>query len=232
MRPLLAFLYFIESSVSVSKPFKLHTLLLTRDTGSLSSAGSDNSVQGMCSMAQDSISQLIPASSSGISTISQCAQYAKESTENAVYVTFSASEDTCMWFTECQCIVTGSTCLGGTAYASAAIIDIIQTSPNVIQTTAAPDSNSAIVVASSETTNTTTQSLSTDPECDTTSSDLMQYFQSKCEMNQNMWASRLVSLGMVVVVLSIFVTGFCIAFWFDKRERNKVLEPQSSVTSQ
>ena len=212
----------------VSRPFRFPNLLESRTV--LISSGTTIGVAGMCSKADDGIGKLFPASSSGISELNQCAQYVKEHETRAKYVTFSSVQNSCIWFESCPCLSSGSTCLGGDDWSSVAIADIIQTSQAVVQTVPPPGSNSAIAKLNTDSTSSGSSSTNEEAQCDTSSSDLMQYFQSKCAMSDNMWISRIIALSMAVVVLLIFGAGFSVAFWLDREELAKLYPEESPVT--
>ena len=187
------------------------------------SATKDRSVSGMCSAAQDSLGLVKESLSAGISTLAHCAQFGKDKVgAEGVYVSFSASQETCMWFKDCQCLASSSTCLGGDQWRSVAIQDIIQSSPStVIQTTSAPISKSAIVNDPPTTKKPGTQSSESQLDCDTSSSSgLMQSFQTKCQMNQSVWTSRLIAGSTLAGVVLLVAGIFGLAFYFDKQELN------------
>jgi hypothetical protein len=209
----------------INRPFRFPNLLETRTV--LTSSGNAG-VTGMCSRADDGFGRLSPASSSGITELDQCAQYAKENAPAAEYISFSSVQNACIWFTACPCIASGSTCLGGSDWLSIAVSDVIKTSTAVVQTGPPPGALSAIVKQSSESSS-TTASPTDDAECDTSSSDLMQYFQSKCAMSDNMWISRIIALSMAVLVLLIFGAGFSVAFWLDREELAKLYPEETPV---
>jgi hypothetical protein len=144
-----------------------------------------------------------------------------------VYVSFNKETSDCMWFKDCQCLASSSTCLGGDLWRSIAIADLLVAVPNtVLQTTSAPISKSALM--NNETPKpTSSHSQNTEAEshdCDTTySNSLMQSFQTKCEMQQSVWTTRLIA-GIVLATVVLFVAGsFGIAFWYDKQELQAAL---------
>jgi hypothetical protein len=129
-----------------------------------------------------------------------------------------------MWFANCQCLVTSSTCLGGNKWNSVAIEDIMVASPAVVQTDVADPAGSALIKNTDTQTTVAPVAMASapiEPECDTSSSDLMQYFQSKCTMSQNMWLTRLVALAIVGGVFLIVISSFGVAYYFDKEEAAK-----------
>ena len=204
-------------TVSVSRrEIQFHQFL---NTGA-SATVQDKSVVGKCSGAQDSIGQLTTASLSGVSTLGQCAQYAKDHASSALYVSFARSENSCMWFTRCQCLATSASCLGGTGWNSVAIADIIVPVPAVIQTSAPPSANSAIINAAAGVTTArpTLGAAASDPECDNSVSSLMQYFQSKCEMTKSMSMARAIAGIVLLFVLLLIGGAFGLAYHFDKKE--------------
>jgi hypothetical protein len=194
-------------------------------TASTTTGTVDRSVSGMCSAAQDAVGVLKDANSAGISTLSQCAQFGKDRNSGAVYVSFSASLGSCMWFKDCQCLASSSTCLGGDQWRSVAIGDlVVSTSSAVIQTTSSPISKSAIVSNNGKPVNAAqSTSSNSDLDCDTTNSNsLMQSFQTKCEMTQSVWTTRLVAGSTLAVVVLLIAGIFGAAFYFDKQELNSL----------
>ena len=182
---------------------------------------SDRSVTGMCSAAQDSIGSVREAVSAGISTLAQCAQYGKDRSDTANFVSFSASLSTCMWFKDCHCLVSSSTCLGGDQWSSVAIIDIVtgsSSSDAVVETTAAPIAKSA-VISGPQGSDTQSSSSGNSPDCDTVySSSLMQSFQTKCQMDQTVWTTRLIAGSTLVGVILVVASVFGLAYFFDQQE--------------
>jgi hypothetical protein len=186
-----------------------------------SASTSDRSVTGMCSAEQDSIGSLKEAGSTGISTLAQCAQYAKDRSVPANFVSFSSSLSTCMWFRDCQCLVSSSTCLGGDQWSSVAIADILVGSVStsaVVKTKAAPISQSAVVTASKGASSST--SSSGEPEdCDTVySNSLMQSFQTRCQMAQTVWTTRVIAGSTLISVILLVGSMFGLAYFFDRQE--------------
>lgn len=206
-----------------SKQF--HTFLSTRRDGALvtttTATGSQQTaakgVMGMCSASQDSLGILKSASASGISDITHCAQYAHDTAPSAVYVSFSASADTCMWFADCQCLASSSTCLGGDQWTSIAISDLIQPIPAAVPTVSGPATKGALVSANFSAGSVVT-TVSDEDACDYSSSSLMQSFQSKCQMNQTMTFLRIVAGGVVLVVLLLVTASFGFAHYLDNLE--------------
>ena len=212
-----------STALALQRPFRSNRVFVeTSDPASSGTANSvtDRSVKGMCSSAQDSLGRLVPASQSGISTLMQCAQYGKEHSGKAVFVTFSRSENSCMWFSDCECLVTSSACLGGDQWASIAIEDTIQNKASSVQTTDAPKANSAVIKESATTAARQPQTAAAEStaECDKTSTDLMQFFQSKCEMSHNIWVSRLTAIAILGVFLVILGSSFGVAYHLDNQE--------------
>ena len=193
------------------------------------SSQADRSVTGMCSAAQDSIGVLREAGSSGISTVPQCAQYGKDRTSSlAIFVSFSASLDTCMWFTDCQCLVSSSTCLGGDQWKSVAISDVVGTSStsssSVVETTAAPIATSAIIWNSQDPHSQSAAPSGDFIDCDTANSNsLMQSFQTKCQMTQTVWATRMIAGGTLIGIILLVGGVFGLAYYFDKQELNAMM---------
>jgi hypothetical protein len=187
---------------------------------------SDRSVTGMCSAAQDSIGVLKDAASTGISTLAHCAQFGKDRSGDAIFVSFSGVLSTCMWFKDCQCLVSSSTCLGGDQWSSVAITDILggssAISAAVVQTTAAPVAKSAVVVGSKES---STPPAGWSPDCDTVySNSLMRSFQTKCQMVQSVWATRIIA-GSVLAGVILLVGGvFGLAYFFDQQELKELMK--------
>ena len=210
---------------ALQRPFRFNRVFVeTSDPAATGTVVTDRSVKGMCSSAQDSLGRLVPASTSGISTLVQCAQYGKEHSDKAVFVTFSRQDNSCMWFSDCECLVTSSACLGGDQWSSIAIEDTIVVSKGSVQTTDAPSANSAVIKQGSTTpapiaaTTAHVASAEATAECDNTSTDLMQFFQSKCEMSNNMWMSRLTALAILGVFLVVLGSSFGVAYYFDNQE--------------
>ena len=221
----------IAACVAVQRPGRFHFLQKNalRDASETSSTSSTSrSVTGMCSMIQDSIGSVSSAASSGIKSLTECAQFAKDSSgTKAVYASFSSSVDTCAWFADCQCLASSSTCLGGDSWNSIAVADAFTAVPSdtiqmVPQTNSA---ESAVVVTDSSVT--TTPSSSTlapqtefpdEYECDYTSSNLMQSFQSKCEMNETMSFTRLIAALTLLGVLLFVGSCFGLAYYFELQD--------------
>ena len=185
-------------------------------------ASTDRSVMGMCSAAQDALGVLKEAVSAGISTLPQCAQFGKDKVgAEGVYVSFSKDESTCMWFRDCRCLASSSTCLGGDRWRSVAIQDVIQAAPEmVIQTTSPPSANSALLNEAS-TVKPIRQAAESSEEldCDTTNSNsLMQSFQTRCQMTQSIWTTRLVAGSTLAFVILVVAGIFGLAFYYDKQE--------------
>lgn len=195
-----------------------HAMLKTADATPV-----DRSVSGLCSAAQDSVGVLISAAVAGITTLTQCAQYGRYSSPTgATYVSFSRTEDKCMWFADCTCLASSSTCLGGDTWASVAISDVIQsTSSAKIQTTPQTSSGNSAMVSG-----TTGKSTLSDPGsdltdesyCDTSATDLMQHFQSACALSENMWFTRLVAGVVIACTLLVVLTAYGIAYKLDQDE--------------
>lgn len=183
-----------------------------------SAAATPLGVMGLCSAAQDSIGSLENASSSGLSDINHCAQYAHDSAPSAVYVSFSSSTDTCLWFSTCQCLASSSTCLGGDRWSSVAINDLIQPSNSaVVVTVSGPSSQAALVPSISKSSSNPRQS-SEDVPCDYSSSTLMQSFQSKCQMKETMTFQRIVAGSVLLLVVILVAASFGVAHYFDSVE--------------
>jgi hypothetical protein len=221
------FFVLLAACAAMERPNRL--VLVSRSIGvppALSDASpitlADRSVSGLCSAAQDSLGQLTEAKSSGISTLAQCAQFARDKAGSAaVFVSFDQSS--CMWFADCRCLVTSSVCLGGDQWRSVAISDVISStsSPNVIQTKDAPVSKSALVTDGPTVAPATAEQ---EAECDSTySSNLMRTFQSKCEMTQNVWTTRIIAGGTLLGVVLLIAGAFGLAYWFDRQELQTLL---------
>ena len=238
-RSLLVTVSLLGLSSGLNRPQSPHKLVLVSRTltasapvttsgGSSSSGSIERSVPGLCSAAQDSLGELKSAASSGISTLAQCGQFARDKGgSEAVYVSFNQVESDCMWFKDCQCLASSATCLGGDQWRSVAIADLLVAVPNtVIQTTSAPISKSALLSnGPSKMPSSNVESGQADSQdCDTTySNSLMQSFQTKCEMAQNVWTTRLIA-GIVLATVVFFVAGsFGVAYWFDQQELQAAL---------
>ena len=177
------------------------------------------SVMGMCSASQDSLGSLQKASSSGITDIVHCAQYAHDTAPSSVYVSFSASSESCLWFANCQCLASSSTCLGGEEWASVAIADVIKPVSSAVVTMSGPSSKGSLVIFSASTTAQPGSII--DAPCDYSSSSLMQSFQTKCQMHQTVNFQRLVAGGVVLVVALLVAASFAAARFFDAKELKK-----------
>lgn len=203
---------------ALERPFRRFSLV-TRDEPAVSTTGvKDRSVAGMCSAAQDALGRVASASASGISTLGHCAQFAKDKSALAVYVSFNKDTDECMWFSGCQCLASSSTCLGGEQWRSVAITDLIAPgSKAVVQTTASPVGDSAVVAGSA--THAAAAETAAEPDCDHSDSNgLMQTFQTKCEMNQTMWLTRLIAGGVMSFVILFIAGSFGLAYYYDTVE--------------
>lgn len=206
----------LPSGLCVSKSSKRHTKRLVQSVN----VPFDRSVNGLCSASQDAIGILSSCVSSGITTLTQCAQYGKDSSSSAAnYVSFSASEDKCMWFTDCACLASSSTCLGGNSWNSVAISDVIAAvaSP-AIQTTAQTSSTRSSLVTETSPTTTTTNDLTDPAYCDESTNDLMQHFQSACALSQNIWYTRKMAGFVIAGILAVVIAAYAVAYKLDQDE--------------
>ena len=225
-------IYFLFVSLAVAvnnnRPYRLVVANRAANGRSVSvspamTASKDRSVVGMCSAAQDALGVLRDAVSAGISTLSQCAQFGKDKVgAEGVYVSFSSNSETCMWFKDCHCLASSSTCLGGDEWRSVAIADVIRAPPvAAIRTTSPPNAHSAIIrdPTTPKPTRQEAESSEETLDCDTTTSNsLMQSFQSRCQMTQSIWTTRLVAGSTLAVVVLLVAGMFGLAFYFDKQE--------------
>lgn len=203
-------------------PHRLHHFV--QQQSSVDDVAAVRSVTGMCSGVQDSLGSIVSSASAGITTLTECAQYGQDSS-NAVYVSFNSAGGVCAWFADCQCLASSSTCLGGDQWTSIAVADAFlpakgpdgtiqlvsqSVSPeSALVTTAAPGSIEAVASGSSY-----------EYECDDSSSDLMQSFQSKCQMDETMSFSRLVAGGALLVVMGVIAVIFGVAYAFDIQDNS------------
>ena len=188
-----------------------------------SSTTAARAVAGMCGDQQYSMGSFSSASSGGITTPETCGAYIQDFNRNAkipaAYMSYSKSADKCMWYRECGCLASSSTCPGGDVWVSVALNDIFVTPTNVIATTDPLAAKSAVVVPN---TAVPTPAAPAKGECDTSSTNLMQTFQSQCEMSQNVTFARLVA-GIVLAAVLFVVGGiFGYAYWLDREEILKV----------
>ena len=180
------------------------------------------SVTGMCSGQQDALGSISPAGASGVSTLTECAQVGKDSAGTAaVYVSFNG--DICLWFANCQCLASSSTCLGGDQWSSIAIADAFTQAVAPVTPAVVPQAVSAesAVFDGSVATDVSDQIDTTETyvyECDDSSSDLMKDFQTKCQMDETMTFTRIVAAVTIVGVLAVVASIFGIAYWFDLQD--------------
>ncbi len=98
---------------------------------------------------------------------------------------------------------------------SVALSDVFVTPTNVIETADPVAARSATVVPN---TSIPTPAADAKGECDTTSTNLMQTFQSQCAMSQTVAFARLVA-GIVLGAVLLVVGGiFGYAYWLDRDE--------------
>ena len=206
---------------------RLPRLSLIRSRDSLVK-GTDRSVSGMCSGGQDSLGVMSAASVSGITSLSECAQYGKDMTMTskfvASYVSFSTSENKCMWFADCACLASSSTCLGGDAWTSIAISDVFtKVAAKITTSQQSAPAVTAVLSGASLSAHDERRSSGDVRECDMSSSDLMQHFQSQCAMSESIGFIRMVASLVVVGVLIIIGVVFGFAHWMDKIEMEKLV---------
>lgn len=214
-----AFLSLVQGLLNKPIVGSFQKILLSTKRDSAAAVTPSSGVMGLCSAAQDSIGSLESASSSGLSDINHCAQYAHDSAPSAVYVSFSSSTDTCLWFSNCQCLASSSTCLGGDRWTSVAISDSIQPSnAAVVVTVGGPSSQAALVPSISKSSSTRQSTPDDDVPCDYSSSSLMQSFQSKCQMKQTMTFQRIVAGSVILLIVILVSASFGVAHYFDSVE--------------
>ena len=188
-----------------------------------SSNTANRAVSGMCGQQQYSKGTLSTASSAGITTPETCAAYIQDLNKNlknpAVYMSYSRSEDKCMWFADCSCLASSSTCPGGDQWVSVSLSDVFVTPQNVIQVTAPEAAKSALVTPDPSA---PTQAPTNKGECDTSSTNLMQTFQSQCAMSQNVTFARMVAAIVLGAVLVVVGGLFGYAYWLDREEVMKL----------
>jgi hypothetical protein len=180
----------------------------------------DRSVSGRCSDSQDAVGSLYSASASGITSLAQCAQHATDISHEANYVSFSSIDSECMWFVDCACLASSSTCLGGDTWTSIAISDTIKQVGLETVEKEKPLLPQPRVSVSAESTASSISTVDTgsDITCDTSSSDLMQHFQSACNMSQNIWYTRLVAGIVVLGILAVVGVAQGVAYKLDQDE--------------
>ncbi len=104
-------------------------------------------------------------------------------------------------------------------WVSVSLSDVFVTPNDVIQTAAPIAAKSATVVPNSAA---PTPSAPSKGECDTTSTNLMQTFQSQCAMSQSVTFARMVA-GIVLAAVLLVVGGiFGYAYWLDREDIIKV----------
>lgn len=210
---------FIFALITLSAGLHVNPLHMLQRHGRLVSRkpAVNRSVSGLCSDSQDAHGSLSTASASGITSLAQCAQYATDIAPEINYVSFSSIDSECRWFADCACLASSSTCLGGDTWTSIAVSDIIKpvSSPSKVQTV--PQISARASVGSTASSISTVDTGS-DITCDTSSSDLMQHFQSACNMSQNIWYTRLVAGIVVLGILAVVGIAQGVAYKLDQDE--------------
>ena len=180
-------------------------------------------VSGVCGDKQYSMGTLSSASAAGVTTPETCAAYVvdfnKNSKSPAAYISYSKSADKCVWFRECGCLASSSTCSGGDIWISVSLSDVFVTPVDVIQTAPPVAAKPATVVPD---TSAPAPAVQNKGECDPTATNLMQTFQSQCAMSQSVTFARMVA-GIVIAAVILVVGGiFGYAYWLDRDDMMKV----------